>query len=93
FLPNVPTMEELGYKGFVVEPWYGFMVPRDTPRAVIAKLNSAFNAAIQNQRIKARLEEAGLRLVGAGPERLRDQIATEYPRWAKVVKANNIKAE
>jgi tripartite-type tricarboxylate transporter receptor subunit TctC len=93
FLPNVPTMEELGYKGFVVEPWYGFMVPRGTPRAVIAKLNSAFNAAIQNPRIKARLEEAGLRLVGAGPERLRDQIATEYPRWAKVVKANNIKAE
>jgi len=60
---------------------------------VIDRLNAAFNAAIQKPRIKSRLEEAGLRLVGARPERLRDQIATEYPRWAKVVKANNIKAE
>jgi tripartite-type tricarboxylate transporter receptor subunit TctC len=93
FLPNVPTMEEIGYKGFVVEPWYGFMVPRGTPRAVVDRLNAAFNAAIQNPRIKARLEEAGLRLVGGGPERLGEQISTEYPRWAKVVKANNIKAE
>jgi tripartite-type tricarboxylate transporter receptor subunit TctC len=80
----VPTLEEkIGYKGFGVEPWYGFMGPRRTPQAVIAKLNSAFNAAIQNPGIKARLEEAGLRLVGARRERLRDQIATEYPRWAK----------
>jgi tripartite-type tricarboxylate transporter receptor subunit TctC len=93
FLPNVPTMEEVGYKGFVVEPWYGFQVPKGTPRAVVDKLNGAFNASLKNPRIKARLEEAGLRLVGGAPERLSDQINTEYPRWAKVVKANNIKAE
>src|SRR5437867_4212577 len=35
YLPNVPTMEELGYKGFVVEPWYGFMAPQGTPRAPV----------------------------------------------------------
>jgi tripartite-type tricarboxylate transporter receptor subunit TctC len=93
FLPNIPTMEEVGYKGFVVEPWYGFMVPRATPRPVIDKLNAAFNTSIQNPKIKARLEEAGLRLVGGPPERLRDQINLELPRWAKVVKANNIKVE
>lgn len=93
FLPNIPTMEEVGFKGFVVEPWYGYMVPRATPKAVVDRLNQAFNASIQNPRIKARLEEAGLRLVGGPPERLRDQIAVELPRWAKVVKANNIKVE
>src|SRR6266849_7196281 len=53
YLPEVATMEELGYKGFVVEPWYGFMVPQGTPRASVEKLNAAFNAAIRNPRIKA----------------------------------------
>ena len=93
YLPNVPTMEELGYKGFVVEPWYGFMAPQGTPRAAVEKLNAALNAAIQNSRIKKRLEEAGLRLVGGAPERLGEQIKSESERWAKVVKANNVKVE
>src|SRR5438309_7624203 len=61
YLPEVPTMEELGYKGFVVEPWYGFMAPAGTPRAAVEKLNGAFNAAIRNPRIAKRLEESGLR--------------------------------
>ncbi len=93
YLPEVATMEELGYKGFVVEPWYGFMAPQGTPRAAIERLNAAFNAAIRNPRIKARLEEAGLRLVGGAPERLGEQIRSESERWAKVVKANNVKVE
>ena len=93
YLPEVATMEELGYKGFVVEPWYGFMVPQGTARAAVERLNSAFNAAIRNPRIKARLEEAGLRLIGGAPERLGEQIRGESERWAKVVKANNVKVE
>jgi|SRR6267378_4385 len=93
YLPEVATMEELGYKGFVVEPWYGFMAPQGTSLAAIAKLNTAFNAAIQNPRIKKRLEEAGLRLIGGAPERLGEQIKSESERWAKVVKANNVKVE
>jgi tripartite-type tricarboxylate transporter receptor subunit TctC len=93
YLPEVATMEELGYKGFVVEPWYGFMVPHGTPRAAVERLNAAFNSAIRNPRIKARLEEAGLRLVGGAPERLGEQIRGESERWAKVVKANNVKVE
>ncbi len=93
YLPDVATMEELGYKGFVVEPWYGFMVPQGSPRAAIERLNAAFNAAIRNPRVKARLEEAGLRLIGGAPERLGEQIRGESERWAKVVKANNVKIE
>lgn len=92
-LPDVPTMEEAGFKGFVVEPWFGFMVPKDTPKAVIDKLNAAFNAALQNPRIRKRLEDAGVRPVGGPPERLADQIRLETERWARVIKANNIKAD
>ena len=92
-LPEVPTMEEAGYKGFVVEPWFGFMAPKGTPQPVVDKLNAAFNAALANPRVRKRLEEAGLRPVGGPPERLGDQIRIETERWARVIKANNIKAE
>ena len=92
-LPEVPTMEEAGYKGFVVEPWFGFIAPRGTPRAAIDRLNAAFNAALASPRVKARLEEAGMHGGGGPPERLGEIMKAEYERWAKVIRANNIKTD
>ena len=92
-LPDTPTMIESGYKGFVVEPWFGFQVPAGTPKEIVQTLNSAFNQSVQKPAIRKRLEEAGLRVVGGGPEKLADQISSESARWAKVVKDNNIRAE
>jgi tripartite-type tricarboxylate transporter receptor subunit TctC len=92
-LPDVPTMEEAGYKGFIVEPWFGFMVPKGTHKAVIERLNAAFNRAIQNPRIRKKLEDVGLRPVGGPPERLAEQIRLETERWAKVIRDNNIRAD
>ena len=92
-LPEVPTMEEAGFRGFVVEPWFGFMVPKGTPAAVIDRLNAGFNAALANPRVRGRLDEAGVRPVGGPPERLAEQIRIETDRWSRVIKANNIKAE
>jgi tripartite-type tricarboxylate transporter receptor subunit TctC len=92
-LPEIPTMIESGYKGFVVEPWFGFQVPAGTPKEVVQTLNSAFNESVKKPNIRKRLEDAGLRVVGGGPEKLGDQISSESARWAKVVKDNNIKAE
>ncbi|MBL8380212.1 MAG: tripartite tricarboxylate transporter substrate binding protein [Burkholderiales bacterium] len=92
-LVEVPTMEEEGFKGFVVEPWFGFMVPKGTPAPVIERLNAAFNNALANARVRKRLEETGLRLVGGPPERLGEQMRVETERWARVIKANNIRAE
>jgi tripartite-type tricarboxylate transporter receptor subunit TctC len=91
-LPEVPTMEEAGFKGFVVEPWFGFMAPKGTPPAIVARLNQAFNAAAKLPRVRERLEGTGLRIVAGPPERLAEQIRKESERWAQVIKANNIKA-
>jgi tripartite-type tricarboxylate transporter receptor subunit TctC len=92
-LPEIQTMIEAGYKGFIVEPWFGVQAPQGTPAAVVQTLNAAFNTAVKNPRTRTRLEETGLRVIGGPPERLAEQIASEYERWAKVVKANNIRAE
>lgn len=91
-LPDVPTMEEAGYKGFVVEPWFGYMVPKATPPAVIAKLNAALNAAVQMPRVKSRLEAAGVRIVGGSADKLSELIKTETERWGQVIRTNKIQA-
>ena len=92
-LPDVPTMVEAGYKGFVVEPWFGFMAPKGTPAAIVDKLNATFNTALANSRVKKRLEDTGLRPVGGAASILGEQIRVETERWAAVIKANNIRAE
>ncbi len=92
-LPDVPTMEESGYKDFIVEPWFGYLAPKGTPAAVVARLNKAFNDAIAKPQVRQQLEEKGVRVIGGAPEVLAAQIATELPRWAQVIKSNGIKAQ
>lgn len=77
----------------MVEPWFGFMAPKGTPKPTVDKLNAAFNVALQDPRARKRLEETGLRPAGGPPARLGAQIRMETERWAGVIKANNIKAE
>lgn len=92
-LPVVPTMVEQGYTDFVVEPWFGYMVPVKTPRAAVDKLNTAFNAAMKNPKVRARLEEANLIISGGTPEQMATHMRAEVERWAQVIKANKISVE
>ena len=86
-------MEEAGYKGFIVEPWFGYMVPKGTPPAVIDTLNAAFSKAIADPDTSRQLAERGLRVVGGAPARLAEQIDTESERRAQVIEANGIMAD
>ena len=92
-LPAVPTMVEQGFADFVVEPWFGYMVPVKTPRAAVDKLNAAFNAALKNPKVRARLEEANLIIAGGTPEQMATHMRAEVERWAQVIRANKISVE
>jgi tripartite-type tricarboxylate transporter receptor subunit TctC len=92
-LAEVPTMLEQGYADFVVEAWFGFMAPARTPRTAVDKLNAAFNTALQNPRIRKRLEEVSVNIAGGTPEKFGAHMKTEIEKWANVVKANNITVE
>jgi len=92
-LPDVPTMEEAGYAGFVVEAWFGVITPAGTPPPVIARLNEAFNKALQAPRTRKRLEDAAVRVLGGTSQRMAEQILADLERWGRVVKANRIRAE
>ena len=88
--PEVPTMEELGFKGFVIEPWYAIGAPAATPPAVVARLNAAFNRALQDPAVRKALLDAGITPAGGTPAALGKHIREEHDKWADLIKAQNI---
>ncbi|HEU5284461.1 MAG TPA: tripartite tricarboxylate transporter substrate-binding protein, partial [Burkholderiales bacterium] len=92
-LPDVPTMEEAGFPGFVITPWWGVLAPAKTPPAVIAALNRSMNEALRDRGLIERFDQAGLQIAGGPPERLAALSKSETARWGKLVRSRNIKAE
>jgi len=91
--PDVPTMQEAGVPDFEVDSWYAMLVPAKTPRPIIDKLNKALNAVLAEPAIRAQLLDQGAEAVGGSPEALGKVIATEVPKWIKLAKDANIKAD
>lgn len=85
-LPNVPTFAELGYDDVVADNWSGVLAPAHTPSAIIAKLNHAFNAAMNDPETRRKLADNGVSAIGGSPEDLVALIESETARWRKVVR-------
>jgi tripartite-type tricarboxylate transporter receptor subunit TctC len=90
-LPDVPTMSELGVKGFESYNWQGIIVPAGTPAPIISKLNQAFNEILKDPDVAHAISSVGSQAVGGSPESFGAFIAAETDKWAKVIKAANIK--
>ena len=91
--PNVPTVQEAGIPDFEVDSWYAMFVPTKTPRTVIDRLNKALNEVVADPDIKEKLLAQGAEGVGGTPEKLGQAVATEIPKWIKLAKDANIKAD
>jgi tripartite-type tricarboxylate transporter receptor subunit TctC len=91
--PNVPTLAEEGVSGLDVDLWYGLFAPAGTPREITQRYNAAVNEILATPKVKEALEKQGLVAIGGAPERLRDLVAKDLARWAKVVKEAGITAE
>jgi tripartite-type tricarboxylate transporter receptor subunit TctC len=92
-LPNVPTMAETGYPDILGENWFGVLVPAGTPREIVTLLNRKIVEMIMQPDMKERIAALGFRAVGNSSEEFGNQIAFEIEKWAKVIRAANIKAE
>ncbi|MDQ0586083.1 Bug family tripartite tricarboxylate transporter substrate binding protein [Variovorax paradoxus] len=92
-LPDVPTMEELGFAGFVIEPWYAFAAPAGTPEPAIRRLNTAFNNALNQPAVRDRMVAMGITPAGGAPDVLGRLIRSEYTRWAELIRVQGIKGE
>jgi len=92
-LPNIPTIAEAGVPGYEYTTWYGIFAPAKTPRTLIARLNAEIVKAMETPDIKDRFTALGGDPDPGTPEELRAYMANESAKWAKIIKAANIRIE
>ena len=92
-LPDVPTMDEAGFKGYVSTVWNGVFVRAGTPRPLVDRLNREIVAALSNPELRKSLEEQGYDVIPSSPEEFAALIRAEVPRWAAVVQQSGAKAD
>ena len=92
-LPDVPTINESGFKGFDAVTWFGLLAPAGTPKDVVARLNAEFNKALQQPELRTKLGNEGADAAGGTPEQFAALIRDEIPRWGKVVRDSGAKVD
>jgi tripartite-type tricarboxylate transporter receptor subunit TctC len=95
-LPNVPTMDEAGLKGFEVTVWHGLYAPKGTPKPVIDKLTKGLQEAIKDTTVKQRFADLGAEPVAekaATPDALRAQLKAEVDKWGPIIKKAGVYAD
>ncbi len=92
-LPDVPTMDEAGLKGFDASTWHGLVAPTGTPPEIVAKLHDAAVKALHDAGVQASLGRLGVDIVGDTPEQFKAYIAAEIPKWTAIVKASGAKMD
>ena len=89
-LPDVPTVSEF-VPGYEASFWFGVGAPKATPADIVDKLNKEVNAALDDPKMKARLADLGGTVLLGSPADFGKHIAEETEKWAKVIRAANIK--
>jgi tripartite-type tricarboxylate transporter receptor subunit TctC len=95
-MPDLPTLQEGGLKGFEVAVWHGMYAPKGTPADVIAKLNAALKTALQDPKVIARFADLGTEPVAqdrASPEVHKAFLAAEVAKWKPIIQAAGVFAD
>lgn len=92
-LPDVPTMAESGLPGFESYNWQGIVAPAGTPAPILAKLNAEFNRILKEPDVQKAIADTGSQVGGGTPEAFGEFIKSETAKWAKVIKAGNIRLQ
>jgi len=91
-LPDLPTIADF-LPGFEASQWYGVGAPKNTPAAIINKLNNEINAGLSNPGVRARLAELGGTVLAGSPAEFGKLIVDDTEKWGKVIRAANIKPD
>jgi tripartite-type tricarboxylate transporter receptor subunit TctC len=92
-IPEVPTIAESGVPGYADTLWYGFLAPARTPDAIIKRLNAELATALRNPEVIEKLSTQAVEPSHTSPEQFGMLIRTEFEKWAKVIKAGEIKID
>jgi len=88
-MPELPTLQEQGIKGFECYTWNAFMAPAGTPKPIIDKLNKAMNQATADQAVFKHLQDVGVEPTsGSTPEKTAQFVKVELAKWAPIIKAS-----
>ncbi len=85
-LPEVPTLDESGLKGFNLGTWFGVLAPAATPRDIVVRLNAEIVKIINSPEFKKKMDDIGAEPIGNTPEQMAKQIKDDTERFAKLVK-------
>lgn len=92
-LPDIPTIDELGIKGFDATTWHGLVAPAATPKEVVAKLNHALVGTLEDAAVRKSLADLGVDIIGGTPEQFGAYIHSEIPKWTAIIKASGAKLD
>ena len=95
-MPNIPTIDEGGLKGFEVTVWHGLYAPKGTPKPVIDTLTKALQVSLKDNTVKQRFADLGTEPViekRATPEALRAHLKAEIEKWAPIIKKAGVYAD
>jgi tripartite-type tricarboxylate transporter receptor subunit TctC len=90
-LPDMPTLDELGLKGFQAVAWNGLTAPARTPRDVINRVNADVLKVVRSPELIERLRAEGSDPVGNSPEQYSAFLRDEIAKWARIIKFANVK--
>jgi tripartite-type tricarboxylate transporter receptor subunit TctC len=91
--PELPTISESGYPGFEADQWYGIVGPAGIDAAVVARLNTEINKAMDSKELRERLAKEGGEPILLPPQALATHIVTEIERWRPILTAANVRLE
>jgi tripartite-type tricarboxylate transporter receptor subunit TctC len=92
-LPEVPTLDELGYRGMEDYTWVGMFAPAGTPREIAQKLNDVLVKAVQSPDLRSRLDTLAFDATAAPLGQTAEYVRTEVAKWARVVRETGAKPE
>jgi tripartite-type tricarboxylate transporter receptor subunit TctC len=92
-LPEVPTVDESGLRGFEVSSWYGIFAPVATPKQVVAKVNADMQVVLASAEMKTKLAPLGAEPAPMSPDAFARFVRAEIDKWAQVVKASGASAD
>jgi tripartite-type tricarboxylate transporter receptor subunit TctC len=92
-IPDVPTVDEAGLKGFETSAWSGVYAPAGTPQPVIVRLNAEINKILKIPAVREQLAAQGAQPAGGSPEDFKRFTSNEIVKWAKVIKTSGAKVE
>ncbi|MGD9923315.1 MAG: Bug family tripartite tricarboxylate transporter substrate binding protein [Pseudorhodoplanes sp.] len=92
-LPDVPTFQEAGIKGLVMDQWLGVFVPAGTPPDIVRKLNAEINLALKDKALLDNFDKSALEVVGGSSEQFASRVREDFSKYQKIAKDLNIKAQ